>query len=327
MNKFKRFSIPASYLIVIAAILWAVDGIWRRHLFTLDPGIIVFYEHFLGALVILPFTLPWILNKKDQLNRNEWIALIAVSILSSLFGTLMFTKALQMINFIPFSVVMLLQKLQPLFAIAAASIILKERLTRSYLIWAGVALVAAYFVTFPECLTALSAGHPQFPACFVALGENHQTLYAALLAIGAAAAWGTGTALSRYSLIRHNPVHITGLRFWLVSGMTLIYLLIFQKAGQLGAPDMTQIGYLLTITFTTGLVALLLYYHGLKHVQAKYSTILELAFPGTAIFIDIFLYHTVLHWTQYAAAGILICAIIMISRLSQDKAQNKLEEY
>jgi drug/metabolite transporter (DMT)-like permease len=52
-------------------------------------------------------------------------------------GTFFYTKALSYIQYIDLSVVVLLQKLQPLFAISLAAIILKEKITQKFLLLAG----------------------------------------------------------------------------------------------------------------------------------------------------------------------------------------------
>src|SRR3989344_929427 len=115
-------------LIVIAASLWAVDGVIRRSLYVLPPVVIVFFEHLVGALILLPFFFKDLFIKKIKLGRKEFLAIIFVSLLSGLLGTLWFTTALLQTQFISFSVVYLLQKLQPIFAISSASIFLKEKL-------------------------------------------------------------------------------------------------------------------------------------------------------------------------------------------------------
>jgi len=55
---------------------------------------------------------------------------------------------------------------------------------------------------------------------------------------------------------------------------------------------------LLIITLSTGLVALGFYYYGLKKTPARITTLCELVWPASAIFIDYFLYHKTLSITQ-----------------------------
>jgi len=294
----KNFFNYGPVLIIIAAVLWGVDGVLRRSLFSLTPITIVFFEHVIGALLIAPFFFRTF--RQERLTGQEWRALILVSLLSGVLGTLWFTTALQKTNFIPFSVVFLLQKLQPLFTVATASIVLKERIGKKYVGWAALAIIAAYFVTFPGGAVNFSTGSG--------------TALAALFAVGAAFAWGSSTAFSRFTLLKHSHTFITGMRFFLTVPLSLILLFFLTKSTAIAVPSPEQLGWLFAIALSTGMVALWIYYRGLKQTEAKVSTLLELVFPLTAIAIDFFIYHTVLSWTQYAAAAVLFYAVYHISK-------------
>jgi drug/metabolite transporter (DMT)-like permease len=76
----------------------------------------------------------------------------------------------------------------------------------------------------------------------------------------------------------------------------------------------------LIIALSTGMVALLIYYRGLKQTPVRVSTILELTFPFLAVIIDVVFYKTVLAPTQYLAALVLLFAMYKIAVL-----QNKHE--
>src|SRR3989344_2210017 len=112
-------------LIFIAAVLWDLDGILRRSLYGLPPITIVFFEHLIGLIIIAPFL--WKAWTRETLTRKEWGVLGVVALLSGVLGTLFFTTALLKVNFIPFSVVFLIQKLQPIFAVGMAWVVLGER--------------------------------------------------------------------------------------------------------------------------------------------------------------------------------------------------------
>lgn len=301
----KNISGPA--LIVVAAMLWAVDGVIRRSLFVLSPITIVFYEHLIGALLLTPFVLPMFKKEKISKSSYGWAALVAL--LSGLLGTLWFTTALVKVNFISFSVVFLLQKLQPIFASVSAALLLKEKISQTYLQWAGLAIAAAYFVTFPGGVVSLDSG----PG----------TVTAALYAVGAAFAWGTSTSFSKMLLKKQNHTVATALRFYFTSVLAFLTILVFQKSAGLdlvnGLPFVTtsqllRFGF---IAVSTGMVALLIYYKGLKQTQAKISTILELVFPLLAIFIDMHLYKTQLAVSQYFAAALLLFAVYKTSKLNK----------
>lgn len=286
-------------LIIIAASLWALDGIIRRSLYVLPSITIVFYEHLFGALILLPYLI--LTFKKEGLTRKEFFLLVFISMFSGVLGTLWFTTALLKTNFISFSVVYLIQKLQPIFAISAAAIVLKEKIIKGYVKWAIVALVAAYFVTFKNGVINFSTGSG--------------TIIAALYALGAAFAWGSSTAFSKLALVKRPSMYITGLRFFLTSILAFGMVFAMGQSKSLSALTMSQFGRFLLIAVSTGMFSVALYYRGLKTVQANVSTILELVYPLLAVIIDGVVYKSFLAPTQYMAGAILLFAIYNISRI------------
>ncbi len=64
------------------------------------------------------------------------------------------------------------------------------------------------------------------------------------------------------------------------------------------------------------MLALWIYYKGLKRTPASVATIVELAFPLTAVFIDYFVYDTVLTGCQYLAAAVLLFAAYKVAERS-----------
>ena len=297
----KKLSIRGPILIVIAAALWAMDGIVRRNLYVLPPIIIVFFEHFVGAILLTPLVIKGF--KKEKISKLEWGAVGAVALFSSLLGTLWFTTALLMTNYISFSVVFLMQKLQPLFAVVTARIVLKEKINKRYALWAAVALIAAYFVTFPKGVVNFSTGD--------------KTVLAALFALGSAIAWGSTTAFSRYTLLKHDDKFITGLRFGITTLLALVAVFILNQQSKLFTVTWSQFGQFTFIALSTGMVALLIYYKGLKTTSVRVSTILELTFPLIAVFIDVILYKTVISPIQVIAAVVLLFAMYQTTRFQK----------
>lgn len=304
MQKIWNGRLIGPLLIILAAVLWGIDGIIRRSLFSLPSITIVFYEHLFGAAIILPFFIYS--ARSEKMNRREWLSIIWVALLSGLLGTLFFTSALARTNFISFSVVFLLQKLQPIFAVLAGVAVLRERLNKKFLFWAVIALLAAYFTTFPGGKVNLTTGEG--------------TLSAALLALGAAIAWGSSTAFSRLVLLRHSQTYVTGARFLITTGLALLFVLVMGQATSLTAPAPSQYGRFLLIAISTGMIALWLYYRGLKFTQTKIATLLELAFPLTGVIIDMVIYKNTLAPSQYLAGLVLIWTIQKISSLNREVA-------
>ncbi|OGI94335.1 hypothetical protein A3A03_03290 [Candidatus Nomurabacteria bacterium RIFCSPLOWO2_01_FULL_40_18] len=292
--------------ILIAATLWAFDGLIRQHLYSLPPITIIFFEHLIGLVILSPFVYKYVI--KTKLSSREWWLIVLIAILSGLFGTLWFTTALGKVQYITVSVVFLLQKLQPIFAITTARIFLKERLDARYIKWALLAIVAAYFVTFPN-------GQVNF-----ATGEG--TVIAALYALGAAFAWGSSTTFSKMLLGKIDFKVSTFYRFLVTVIVVLPVLLLFGKGSSLSAPTLSQFGFLALIAISTGMVALLIYYKGLAKTPVHISTILELTFPFVAILLDFIVNHTVLSFTQWFVALVLVFSIYQISILREKPASS-----
>jgi drug/metabolite transporter (DMT)-like permease len=290
-------------LIIVAALLWAFDGLIRQHLYTLPPITIIFFEHLIGFIILFPFIFKYI--RREPIGRREYILLVVIAILSGLLGTMWFTTALGKVHFISLSVVFLLQKLQPIFAITTASIFLKEKFERGYIPWALLALVSAYFVTFANGQVNLETGEG--------------TVIAALYALGAAFAWGSSTTFSKMLLGRVSSEASTFYRFLFTIIITLPVLLLFGYGSSLSAPSLPQFGLFALIAISTGMVALLIYYRGLAKTPVHISTILELTFPFIAILIDMKVNHSYLVTSQWLAALVLVLSIYKISRLRENR--------
>lgn len=295
MKKLKTFG---PLFVIIAALLWSFDGILRRGLYSLPPSVVVFYEHLVGFAILLFLIPKWFPDLK-KMTRKEWIAIIIVSLFSGALGTIFYTAALGKINYIQFSVVVLLQQLQPIWAIGAAAILLKEKITKKFLLWAVVALAAAYFVTFKDLTVNLSTGGG--------------TAIAGLLALGAGFLWGSSTAISKYVLNKVSFLTATALRFALAPIFAFGFVVSLGQTSSLTMVTGSQWISLLLIAFTTGMVALAIYYYGLKKTPARITTICELVWPASAIFIDYFYFHQTLSTTQILGVVVLLFAIYQIA--------------
>lgn len=295
----------APYLIVLAAVLWSLDGLLRRNLYSLPSTVIVFLEHLLGLIVLSPFLIREFKNWRKQ-SKKTWLAVLVIALLGGTVGTIAYTAALGRINYINFSVVVLLQQLQPVFAITLSAILLKEKISRHFIFLAVLAIIAAYFVSFPDLSVDLATGQG--------------TVIAAILAATAAFAWGVSTVLGRYALNTLNFMTLSGLRFFFTAIFAFMFLAITRDLSSLAALTSTQWWYVIAIVFSTGLVALLIYYKGLSHVPARVSTILEMAWPVSAIVIDWLFFKNTLSATQWVGAIALIYVIMKISTSRNESA-------
>ncbi|HEX9251756.1 MAG TPA: EamA family transporter [Ignavibacteriaceae bacterium] len=288
-----------SLLVIIAASLWAVDGIiLRPSLYSLPVPLVVLVESAIVAVLLTPFFINKFSSLK-HLTKKDWLAFFGVALLGGAVGTMAITKALFYVNFVNLSVVILLQKLQPVFAILLATIFLKEKLPKEFFLWAGLAIVGAYFMTFGLSLPNFSTGD--------------KTTIAALFALLAAFSFSSSTVLSKRALRNVDYEMGTYLRFLFAA---IIMLIIASTTGDISSiTEITtkQIIIFLIIAFTTGGAAIFLYYYGLKHISASVASICELAFPLTAIILEYFVHGNILSPVQWIGAVLLLVSILMVS--------------
>ncbi len=298
MTNKKSLPLLGALAIIVAALFWSLDGTFLRPaLYSLPPTVVVFWEHFLGFVVLSPF-LYFYRQEIKLLSKSQWAAVFWVALFGGALGTTFITKAFFLTNFHNLSVVILLQKLQPVFAIFLAIIILKEKFSKKFYLWAALALLGGYFTTFPD-------GMPNFDT-------GDKTFLAAVFALLAAFAWGSSTTFGKYAVRTIHYGLLGALRFGLTTLLMTATLLV---TATFAWPTATQWNYFLIIVLTTGAGAMFLYYYGLKKVPASKATLYELAWPVSAVILDYFINGNILTTSQLLGATILIFAVYKIIHL------------
>jgi len=286
-------------LICFSAALWGLDGVvLTPRLANLSVPFVVFLLHAIPFILMQPFLLGSYARLRSMPLRG-WLALALVALTGGLLGTLSIITALFLVDFNQLSVVVLLQKLQPLFALVLAAVLLKERVSLRFLAWATVALVGAYLLTF-----GLSAPDAQ---------ANAITLRAALWAVVAAAAFGSATVLGKLLLGALDFKDATFGRYGMTAAMALLYLAVAGIGLPFAAVTDVNWAVILVISLTTGSGAVFLYYFGLTRVRASVATICELCLPLSAILLDYLVNRSILSAWQWFGAGLLVGAILRIT--------------
>ena len=298
----------APFFVILAASLWAVDGIvLRPSLYNLPVTLVVFLESTIVALLLTPFMYKYFDDVK-KLTLNDWLAFLGVAILGGAIGTMAITKALFYVNYVNLSIVILIQKLQPVFAISLAAIFLKEKQPREFFIWATLAIIGAYFMTFGLHIPNISAGD--------------KTAMAALFALLAALSFSSSTVVSKRALKNVSFELGTYLRFAITSIIMLIIVLASGTINSVADVSTKQIYIFILIAFTTGGPAIFLYYFGLKRISASVASICELAFPLTAVILEFVLRDNILGPVQWAGALILLFSILRVTGITKIMAKN-----
>jgi drug/metabolite transporter (DMT)-like permease len=292
----------APLYVIVAAALWGVDSIvLRPSLYSLPVPLVVFIESAIVAIILSPIFIRQS-NVIHSLGKKDILAFLGVALFGGAIGTMAITKALFYVDYVNLSIVVLIQKLQPVFALILARLLLKELLPKSFIIWAGLAVTGTYFMTFGFNLPSLNTGE--------------YTILAALFALLAAFSFGFSTVLSKRALRNVTYAVGTYLRFLLTTIIMLIIVLSFNQLGSIGDVSEKQWIIFGIISITSGGVAIFLYYFGLKRITASIATICELSFPLTAIILEYVLRGNILDWPQWVGAIILVYSIIRVTKLS-----------
>lgn len=296
------------WLVVIAALLWAVDAPFRKFLTQdLSSTAIVLMEHIVIAVLVLFFLFKYLRELKN-LAWRDWLAVIFIGFGGSALATVFFTQSFHYLN--P-SVSILLQKTQPLIAILLAVVVLKEKLSKRFWLWAMIAIFGAYLVTFPELkISGLSLAGGTLGAVFALL---------------AAFLWGGSTVFGRLVLRKISFQAMTAVRFL----AALVFLaginFYFGNFGELGKASGKDWTYVLIIAVLAGFVSLFIYYRGLRFTKASIATIGELAFPVSAVAVNWIFLDAKLDFMQIVGSLILLLAVWMLSDINQSQKQDQTD--
>lgn len=304
-KKLSRYEMIGAGAIMLAALFWSIDGLFiRPQFYQLPADLVVFWEHFLGLLVLAPFIwLSW--TKIRSLSLKSWGALLWISFFGGALGTLAITQAFfdAVGGQTTFATVILMQKLQPIFALLLAGWILKEKLSKKFYFWTVVAIVASYFLAFAK--TGLD---------ITKIDWFHN---AAVLAFLAAFAFGSSTVFGKRIANHLDYKAVAALRFALTVVMMLALTLFDGHFFAVSRISGLQWGLLVLIVITSGAGSMFIYYFGLRRVSASASTILELFWPFSALVMDYVFNHNYLSWGQAAAAVVMLWAFYEVTRLDR----------
>ena len=299
LDQKKLTLIKGSAAVGFSAILWGFDGVvLTPQLFKLDVIYVVFILH------LIPFLLMNIFLHKEYrhlstMSLSDLVFFLLISLFGGAIGTLAIVKALFLLNFNHLSIVVLLQKLQPVFAISLAAILLKEKLKKRFLLWALLAIGSGYFLTFGFNL-------PNFTT-----GEN--TIHAALLALLAAFSFGSSTVFSKKILGSYHFVTSTFYRYGFTTLIMLVFMVVAGSFGSIALTTPREWFFIFLIGFTTGSGAIFLFYYGLRKVKAIMATISELLFPISAVVFDYFINGSILMPVQWVSAAVMVFAIMRLN--------------
>lgn len=291
-------------LVAVAAMMWGFDGVvLTPRLFNLDVGYVVFMVH------ALPFAAMNIFLFREYrrlatLSRADLAFMFLIALFGGALGTLAIVKALFLVHFQQLTVVALLQKLQPVFAVALARLILGERFGPRFLLWAVAAIVAGYILTFEFNTPALVNDGNMLPA--------------AMYSVFAAFAFGSSTVFGKRVLFKLPHQAALFFRYGMTTGIMAVVLIFTGAFDQISATTGQNWFLFAVIGATTGSGAIWMYYYGLKRISAGESTILELCFPISTVVFDYLFNGSVLSPVRWVSGAVMLIAIYKIGTEKRD---------
>lgn len=292
-----------TFLVILACLFWGLDTLIRYPLVErgINPITIVFYEHCILALI---FSSGLVLQIKrlGELRISDVFSFLVIGGVGSAIATVAFTESFRYLN--P-SLVIILQKLQPIVAIMLAAIILKEEIQKQFVIWATVCLSGGFLVSSPdiERFYTLVVNNPAAVTSDVAL-KGYALVAVSIIGWGATTVFG-----KRLSLVGFETRSIMGGRF--MTGL-LVLIPFVQWDRSLVLPEGEDFLKIVLMVLISGALAMWLYYQGLKRLSAKMTAIAEMFFPFFAIIMNWIFLGKQLTELQLIGGAILIFGSLII---------------
>jgi drug/metabolite transporter (DMT)-like permease len=283
--------------------LWAIDTLIRYPLVEkgIDPTVIVFFEHAVLTMFFLPRLFSG-LPRLGELKFADAFAFLVIGAGGSAMATVAFTGAFQYLN--P-SLVILLQKFQPVVAVILAFIVLKEPIPKPFVFWGFVCFLGALLISAPdiEKVWLLVRTEPERLASDAAV-QGYTLVGFSVLGWGASTVFG-----KKLSLAGFDASALSAGRFF-VGFVALAFVVSWGEKMILQDPtDYLRIGVMVLLS---GLLAIWLYYRGLAKLPAKFTSIVEMFFPLCAVIVNWVFLHKQLSEVQIVGGVLLMLGALII---------------
>lgn len=289
------------FFIFLACLTWALDTLIRYPL--LGEGFnavtIVFFEHLFLSILFIP-TFYKLIKKKNLFNSSNIFSFLVVGSLGSAIATLSFTKAFSLLN--P-SIVILLQKFQPVVAITLSSLLLKEKISKDFLFWAGVCVIGGFVISYQQIFQSIDLKTLKYTF------SSKDSLVGVGYSLIAVLGWGSATVFGKkLSKQGFSAPEVMSGRFIFGLSACLIFLPSV-SIEKIGGDFLTK---MVVLVFLSGVFGIYFYYRGLAKIPAKMATLAELFFPFCAVIINWLFLHTTLDWVQILGGVTLVLGSTVI---------------
>ncbi|MBA2406188.1 MAG: DMT family transporter [Bdellovibrionales bacterium] len=292
-----------TFLVILACFFWGMDTLIRYPLVErgINPITIVFYEHVVLTLIFSLGLIPAI-KRIGELKLADIFSFLIIGGLGSAVATVAFTESFHFLN--P-SLVILLQKFQPIVAIVLSALVLKEQIQKQFLIWAAICLVGGLLISSPDIVRFYDLMRTDLGKV-TSDGALHGYALVGISILG----WGATTVFGkRLSMVGFDTRSIMAGRF-LIGLLVLIPFVKWNSSMIL--PQGEDYLRILIMVLISGALAMWLYYQGLKRLSARTTAIAEMFFPFFAILANWFFLGIQLNDWQLLGGGILLIGSLII---------------
>lgn len=288
--------------IVMACALWALDTLIRYPLAgQMSASSIVFYEHLLLSIIFsIVFFKAFSAFKNIKLNHI--LAFIIVGMLGSALATLAFTRAFMFLN--P-SIVIILQKFQPVVAVSLAAFVLKEKVNKYFMVWAFISLIGAVLISYEDILNIVNSESELSKLFF-----HDGAVLGYILVMFTVFGWGAATVFGKkLTLEGYSNEQIMAGRFLFGLIAMLPFYFIDQSFFTHNVEIYSKISLMVLLS---GLLAMYLYYMGLRRTSARSATLAEMFFPFMAVIVNWLFLDAKLTAVQMVGGAFLILGSMVI---------------
>ncbi|MCK9457417.1 MAG: DMT family transporter [Candidatus Riflebacteria bacterium] len=283
----------AILMVAACGMLRSTDLFFRNPALAAVPLLVlIFWEHLINLIVLTPIAFKS-RSEFSKIKPKDTLLFILVGFGASAMGLICFSAAFKYIN--P-AIVVILQKMQPIITVTLGALVIKEKVTAKFIIWALLSILCV-------CIISLDLSAPLSI-------EGLKFAKGATLALLAAFFWGGGTVWGKILLGKFSQTLVIFVRFFLGTIFALSLALIFHKTLSLEIlfGEKMLIGSVVYMALISGTIAVSFFYAGLKKVNASLTGILELFFPVFSVIIMWVFFNKPLATYQILAATVMFYA-------------------
>lgn len=308
----KNYSVVGFFSILMACICWSLDAVWRYPLTEarFSPIMIVFFEHSYLLFLSFPLIMSLWMTKRAFFTTDWLWSSFMVGGVGSALATVAFTQAMGLIH--P-TVVILLQKLQPIVGLFLTKIILKEKFSSTFIRWSLVGLLGVAFLSYPDVVSMLH--YSASMGASLQMGKNIMSGY--FFALMAVLGWSAATVYGKKlttAAADWSGVELMAFRY--VFGWITLVMLIFVFGLEQQLPlllwNFTFQKSIVIMVMLSALIGMIFYYKGVRLLPCRRVILAELWFPILALIVNAIFFKIPLHQIQFAGFFLLTIASINI---------------